>query len=308
MSKISNIIRMMQLLCHHDQIQIMEIANQLEVTPRQVRRYRDELELAGIYIESTTGRYGGYKIKQNDCHLIDFFISDENRFFDFNDWNELPIDNLSELMDFSHLYHSHEEFRHYIKTRFSKNELKHYMMLMKAMDETKKIHIQYVKKEQEVVKRWVNPYFFFEKYGITYVCCYEDQEHKLIYLRLSRIHELTTSNQLFIKDEILETHEKKIIEENSGVFYHSEFTTIKFYLDAKYIDVMESLFSGQISKIETDCGKTMYQIKVGHLQEVGYKVLSLGSKIEIIEPIELIEYLKGEATQMIQMYMDGNHS
>jgi predicted DNA-binding transcriptional regulator YafY len=299
---------MMQLLCHHDQIQIMEIANQLEVTPRQVRRYKDELELAGIYVESTTGRYGGYKLKQNDCHRIDFFISGENRFFDFNDWNELPIDNLSELMDFARLYHIHEEFRHYIKSRISKHELRVYMMLMKAIDETKKIHIHYVKKEQDVVKRWVNPYFFFEKYGITYVCCYEDQENKLIYLRLSRIHELKTSNQSFIKDELLAIREKKNIEENSGVFYHSGLTSIKFYLDAKYIDVMESLFSGQMTKVETESGKTIYQIKVEHLQEVGYKILSLGSKIEIIEPIELREYLKREATQIIQMYKDGNHS
>ncbi len=43
-----------------------ELANKIEVSPRQIRDYVEELEKAGIYIESVKGRHGGYYYKSSD--------------------------------------------------------------------------------------------------------------------------------------------------------------------------------------------------------------------------------------------------
>ena len=60
MSKISNVLTMINLLNSGKQYTINELANILEVTPRMVRIYKEELEKAGIYINTVRGKYGGY--------------------------------------------------------------------------------------------------------------------------------------------------------------------------------------------------------------------------------------------------------
>lgn len=64
MSKISNVINMLQLLSTGRKYSINELANTLEVTPRMVRVYKEELEKAGIFIDTIRGPYGGYVLNQ----------------------------------------------------------------------------------------------------------------------------------------------------------------------------------------------------------------------------------------------------
>ena len=65
MSKLSNTIMLLRLLQNGKKYSIKELANELEVSPRMIRLYKNELECAGIYIESIRGPYGGYYLNQN---------------------------------------------------------------------------------------------------------------------------------------------------------------------------------------------------------------------------------------------------
>ncbi len=65
MSKLSNTIMLLRLLQNGKKYSIKELANELEVSPRMIRTYKNELECAGIYIESIRGPYGGYYLNQN---------------------------------------------------------------------------------------------------------------------------------------------------------------------------------------------------------------------------------------------------
>ena len=64
MSKISNVISMLQILSTGRKHSINELANTLEVTPRMIRVYKEELEKAGIFIDTIRGPYGGYVLNQ----------------------------------------------------------------------------------------------------------------------------------------------------------------------------------------------------------------------------------------------------
>ena len=55
---------MLQLLSSGRKYSINQLANILEVTPRMVRVYKEELEKAGIFIDSIRGPYGGYVLNQ----------------------------------------------------------------------------------------------------------------------------------------------------------------------------------------------------------------------------------------------------
>ncbi|MCK9444834.1 MAG: HTH domain-containing protein [Tissierellaceae bacterium] len=44
-------------------MKVSEIAELIEVSPRMVKEYKNDLEKAGIYINSKQGRHGGYYLE-----------------------------------------------------------------------------------------------------------------------------------------------------------------------------------------------------------------------------------------------------
>jgi len=64
MSKISNVLTMIQLLSNGKKYSIKELSERLEVSKRMIRHYKEEIELAGIYIDTIRGPYGGYVLNQ----------------------------------------------------------------------------------------------------------------------------------------------------------------------------------------------------------------------------------------------------
>ena len=92
MSKISNVITMMQLLNTGRKYSIKELSEKLEVSERMIRVYKEELEKAGIYIDTIMGPYGGYVLRQSvkmpirkfrikDYELLDKYISLEDEIY-----------------------------------------------------------------------------------------------------------------------------------------------------------------------------------------------------------------------------------
>ena len=88
MSKISNVLLLLQYLENGRKYSIKELSDKLEVSERMIRLYKDELEKAGIYIDTIMGPYGGYvlnqsvrmpvrKFKLKDAKLLDEYITSE---------------------------------------------------------------------------------------------------------------------------------------------------------------------------------------------------------------------------------------
>lgn len=78
MSKIANMLNMVQILKDENVHSIQSLAQKLEVSERMVRQYKQELEQAGIYINSVTGKYGGYQIdKENNFLKLENVVKEE---------------------------------------------------------------------------------------------------------------------------------------------------------------------------------------------------------------------------------------
>lgn len=90
MSKVSNVLTMLELLQSGRKYSIKELAELLEVSERMIRVYKEDLEKAGIYIDTIMGPYGGYvlnqflhlpvrKFTEEDTNLLDkYVISEQN--------------------------------------------------------------------------------------------------------------------------------------------------------------------------------------------------------------------------------------
>ena len=80
MSKISNVLLMLQYLENGRKYNIKELAEKLEVSERMVRVYKEELEKAGIYIDTIMGPYGGYVLNQSIRIPTRKFKKEDNEF------------------------------------------------------------------------------------------------------------------------------------------------------------------------------------------------------------------------------------
>ena len=65
MSKLSNALLMLQLLQNGRKYSAKELAERIEVSERMIRKYKDELEYSGIFIDTIKGPYGGYVLKKD---------------------------------------------------------------------------------------------------------------------------------------------------------------------------------------------------------------------------------------------------
>ena len=69
MSKIANMLNMLQILKDKKVHSISSLSKEIEVSERMIRQYKLELEQAGIYLKSFTGKYGGYQLDENNNFL-----------------------------------------------------------------------------------------------------------------------------------------------------------------------------------------------------------------------------------------------
>ena len=69
MSKVANMLNMLQILKDKNIHSISSLAERLEVSERMIRQYKLELEQVGIYLKSYTGRFGGYQLNENSNFL-----------------------------------------------------------------------------------------------------------------------------------------------------------------------------------------------------------------------------------------------
>ncbi len=63
MSKVSKNIKMLDILSSGKKYTCTQLSELLEVSPRMVRSYKDELEKEGIYIDTMFGKEGGYQLR-----------------------------------------------------------------------------------------------------------------------------------------------------------------------------------------------------------------------------------------------------
>ena len=176
MGKLSNTLSILTLLSSGKKYTAKELAELIEVTPRQIRIYIGELEKSGIYIEVVKGRYGGYYYKEND--------HDYKVHFDINEVNTLEkinlllknhindsklfdsLDLIIEKMKFIVLYSNSKE-----SNMSQEDSMKMYKSLTNAIYDSSKV-ILTINKNQKLKDKEFIPHSIYVNNNIYYVTGY----------------------------------------------------------------------------------------------------------------------------------------
>ena len=187
MSKISNVILMLQYLENGRKYNIKELSEKLEVSQRMIRVYKEELEKAGIYIDSIKGPYGGYVLNQSIRIPTRKFNKEDYEFLHNLKVNEEDKEKLEILADkvrgvYFDSKNENIELRDEIKTSYN--------ILTRAIKEKRKVKINYYSFTHGNMDRIIRPYDMFlynSGWGCAAFC---ELRNDLRHFELKRINKI----------------------------------------------------------------------------------------------------------------------
>ena len=194
MSKISNVLLMLQYLENGRKYTIKELADRLEVSERMVRVYKEELEKSGIYIDIIMGPYGGYVLNQSIRIPTRKFKKEDYEFLSNLKVNEEDKEKLMIIADKVHgVYFDSKD-----ETIELKDEIKlYYNVLTRAIKERRKVKINYYSFKNGNIDRIIRPFEMFlynNGWGCVAHC---DLRDDLRHFELKRINEIELLDEKF---------------------------------------------------------------------------------------------------------------
>ena len=192
MGKISNAIQMLNYLNTGNKYSVKELSKKIGITERMVRYYRDELERAGIPIETFMGPNGGY-----------YILNTKNQYNHFNKYDIQLLENVNAMLEKME-YEDIAKYKKVInKIKFSsdvaeekskyflynivedKSEL--YFVLNDAILNKAAIKILYKNLNQEWQERIIHPLQIFKYDNKFYVTAYCELRSDIRHFEISRI-------------------------------------------------------------------------------------------------------------------------
>lgn len=199
MGKVSNALMMYQLLLSGKKYSIKELAEILEVTPRMIKIYKEDLEKAGIYIDSIIGKHGGYilnyKLTSLDVGLskydVELLKSLEKKLENDSDY-EMQKELKNFTLKILNAYENRKETIAYQKTGkdivYLEEIVDKYNNINRAVSQKRKIRIKYKSLDAtKITVRNIHPCDMFVHNEEWYVSAFCELRQEIRHFRLNRI-------------------------------------------------------------------------------------------------------------------------
>jgi predicted DNA-binding transcriptional regulator YafY len=197
---------MLELLSNGKKYSIQELSDRLEVTPRMIRLYKDELEQAGIYIDAIRGQYGGYVLNNHSAlpkvgfskYDIDLLTNVYHLIKD-NDEFKLQREFLNLQDKITGIYHGSKKKSDKINLDDNKDEKGKYNTISKAIKQKHKMLITFLSADGTSKERVIHPCDMFFYNDSWYVSAFCELRAEIRHFRLERILKYELLNETYIK-------------------------------------------------------------------------------------------------------------
>ena len=185
---------MLQYLENGRKYNIKELADKLEVSERMIRVYKEELEKAGIYIDTLMGPYGGYVLNQKVRIPTRKFSKSDYEFLKNLNVDEQDKEKLQIIADKVHgvYFNSSKE-----KIELKDDIKNSYNILTRAIKEKRKVKINYYSFTNGNQDRTIRPYDMF-LYDAGWGCAaFCELRNDLRHFELKRINKIELLDEKF---------------------------------------------------------------------------------------------------------------
>lgn len=313
MSELRNTLKMLSILKRKGKIKAKDIAEELEVSERQIRRYKEILD-EFFNIESTIGPDGGYKLKQ-ECFPFKELLNDEeilNLKIAIKAVDSLTIQNNKELLkaidkiNFSILnsekfLNTTEQLIPYsIPKQLNEEGMVLYEDFLGAINNKKKVYIKYRANSGNLSDREIEPLMYLSYKGEYYIVAHCLLRNKIRYFKLTRIVDYKI---LISEFEFNGDIEKIILEERKNGFgiFGGEKYEINLIIKPPIANTVKERIWVEDQMIEEfDDGTINFKATMKGGPELISWILSMGDAAIVKEPKEIKNILKEKLYKMIE--------
>jgi predicted DNA-binding transcriptional regulator YafY len=294
MSKISNTLSMIFYLNEQTQyVKIKDIADHLEIGEREVRRYRDDLEMAGFSIENKSGRDGGYKLlhkikfalglTQTETLLLNLSVRNNKNVFQALNSTLSMVSKIKQDMIVG-------------DNDISDETLYNLFQIQNAIESKRLLLIAYQSPRYGTGTYSIAPYFVRLQRNHYYL--FAMHQDKLKSYDVDRILKMEETDVSYEIDNQLYDKEKN--EPAFGIYRGDTKHTVVIEVIGRLNQYIESYFNDKIKVVEEKAKSTTYSFETYNLHESLYTILSMASFVKVILPQELKQMYLEELDKMKQ--------
>ena len=208
MSKVANMLKMIKILKDEKIHNMKDIAEKIEISPRMVKQYKNELEQAGIYIESKRGINGGYSLNK-ELNNIDIGLTYqeliklkeiEQYFNDDQDFKKI----IGKIIESYEKNINEADLKKINRIQeLGKSNLKDiYLSLRKAINKKNKVKIKYYSNDSGLNDRVIHPSEMFYYLEEWYVAAFCEKRNSIRLFKLNNIQEYEILDDKYEKFEL----------------------------------------------------------------------------------------------------------
>lgn len=315
MGKVNNALRMLAILRSRKKITRRELAEELEVTVREITRYKDDLEYAGVNIITTAGKYGGYELRGND-YLLNLDLSN----------NEIiALDNTLETLKSSgsHLYfdlrnikdkiyasikeeEKHNNERYSIGITINANyeeERNKWLTINESILYSRKLLITYTDSRGKDSERIIRPLGLYTYYGANFCVALCEHKKSLRNFKLIRIKSIKMLKDNFDRGDF---NLKKYLDNKIGINGEESYK-IKLKINYPYAKSFAEFkwLNDEVIKDFIDEGFIIYCAEAKGKGDLLNWILGMGSNCTVLEPESLRDDVINEYKKCIKKYKLG---
>ena len=298
MGKVNNALRMLAILRSRKKVTRKELAEELEVDIRQITRYKEDLEYAGVTITEIKGRYGGY-ILENKDYLLNLELSDNeslslSKAKDFlkgqglHFYSDLSsaVEKIKAINPKDNTYNSENIYNKGIKIKANQQEeSEKWLTINDGIINNRKIKIKYMDSKGNITERKIHPYGLYTYYGSNYFIGKCEERNALRQFKLVRIKDIELLKEKFEKDNFdLSNHLKNTL----GIFKDKSYK-IKLKITYPYAMGFKEYSWTEDEEIEDyiEEGYIIYNATVEGKTEIIPWIMGIGTSCTVLEPLEL---------------------
>ncbi|MCD2501100.1 transcriptional regulator [Clostridium sp. NSJ-145] len=313
MGKINNALRMLAILRSRRKVTRKELAEELEVGIREITRYKEALEYAGVTITEVKGRYGGY-ILENKDYLLNLQLSNLEELSLIKAKEYLKDQGLHFYNDLSSAVEKikavkpkvnediHEEiYSKGIKIRANhEEESNKWLTINDGIINSKKIRITYTNSNGEASDRVIHPYRLYTYYGSNYFVGFCEDKQELRQFKLVRTKSIELLNEKFDKPNF---DLKEYLGQTIGIFKDKSYN-IKLKIDYPYAQGFKEYHWVDNEEVEDHIeeGFIIYRATVEGKTQVIPWIMGMGTSCEVLEPLDLKEDVIAAFEEVLNKY------
>lgn len=192
MGKLSKMLYMIDLLNTGNKYSLKELSEKLNISPRMIRYYKDELIENGIFIESFKGPGGGYFLidkTKNYTYLNKYDIKLLENIENYLKQTDFTFkDNLKNLIEkVKNMHTVAEDKSKFLATIDLTNKYNIEKRIKNALKQEEMINITYQNIDGNIINRNIHPLQTFKYKEIIYITAYCELRKDIRHFELNRI-------------------------------------------------------------------------------------------------------------------------